>query len=338
MFLRPVHTLPRPRGPPRSFLSPACPLPAPRVPCKTTRFRGSGFLPLLPRPPPSSAAGASRRAPPPFPGSDPYAGDASSGAPSDDDDEDAALDAAVLAAVLPGEGGPPDLAAPPALDARWQDLCARAKVGYVPPGTDRRDHLMQQRVDRCGVTKHRWEAAELVLERRCAGAGAVYDPPAAGESSNDRRGRVLRLARLVAAPGAAAQAAGWDQLERRCREVGVRCSQQAVYPTAATRPGLTAKQRARGKAAVMAASDRTRKRLKKRASALERLYAADEAADDGAGSLDLAYQLHVAPRRPPGMPDDQDDSMSDSGEVALADRLGWDRGGWLCAPLAAPTP
>ena len=88
----------------------------------------------------------------------------------------------------------------------------------------------------------------------------------------------------------------------------------------------------------MAAKDRTRKRLKKRAAALERLYAADEAADDGAGSLDLAYQLHVAPRRPPGMPDDRDDSMSDSGEVALADRLGWDRGGWLCAPPSAPTP
>ena len=233
---------------------------------------------------------------------------------------------------------PPGLAAPPALDARWQDLCARAKVDYIPLGADRRDHLMQLRVDRCGVTKHRWEAAELVLERRCAGAGAVYDPPAAGESSNDRRGRVLRLARLIAAPGAAAQAAGWDQLERRCRAVGVRCSQQAVYPTAATRPGLTAVQRARGKAAVVAAKKRTRKRLKTRAAALEQLYAADEAADDGAGSLDLAYQLHVAPRRPPGMPGDQDDSMSDSGEVAPADRLGWDRGEWLCAPRAAPTP
>ena len=109
-------------------------------------------------------------------------------------------------------------------------------------------------------------------------------------------------------------------------------------PTAATRPGLTAKQRQRGKAAVVAAKDRTRKRLKKRAAALERLHAVDEAADDGAGSLDLAYQLHVAPRRPPGMPDDRDDSMSDSGEVALADRLGWDRGGWLCAPPSAPTP
>ena len=56
------------------------------------------------------------------------------------------------------------------------------------------------------------------------------------------------------------------------------------------------------------------KGLKTRAAALERLYAADAAADDGAGSLDLAYQLHVAPRRPPGMPDDRDDSMSDSGE------------------------
>ena len=191
------------------------------------------------------------------------------------------------------------------------------------------------------MTKHRWEAAELVLARRCADGGVVCDPPAAGESSNDRRGRVLRLARLVAAPGAAAQAAGWDLLERRCREAGVRCSQQAVYPTAADRPGLTAIQRRRGKAVVVAAKKRTRKRLRTRAAALERLCAADEAADDGAGSLDLAYQLHVvpvAPRRPPGMSGDRDDSMSDSGEVALADRLGWDRGGWLCAPPSAPTP
>ena len=42
----------------------------------------------------------------------------------------------------------------------------------------RRDHLMQQRVDRCGVAKHRWEAAELdiVLERRCSHAGASVPP------------------------------------------------------------------------------------------------------------------------------------------------------------------
>ena len=94
-----------------------------------------------------------RSAPPPpsLPEFDPYAGDASSGAPSDDDEyafEDAALDAAVLAAVLPR-------VTPPDRDARWQDLCTRAKVDYVPPGADRRDHLMQQRVDRCGVTRHR---------------------------------------------------------------------------------------------------------------------------------------------------------------------------------------
>ena len=174
------------------------------------------------------------------------------------------------------------------------------------------------------------------MERRCGDAGVVHDPPAAGESSNDRRGRILRLARLVAAPGEAAQATGWAKLECRCRAAGVRCSQQATYPTAATRPGLTAKQRTRGKADIKAAKRRTQDRLRARSAVLVRLHAADEAGDDGAGSLDLAYQLHVAPRRPPGMPDDQDDSMSDSGEVELADRLTWGRGGWLRALSRAP--
>ena len=85
----------------------------------------------------------------------------------------------------------------------------------------------------------------------------------------------------------------------------MRCSQQAIYPTTANRPDLTTIQQTRGRTAIAAAKRRTRDRLRTRTAALVRLHAADEDADDGAGSLDSAYQLYVAPQRPPDMPDDR---------------------------------
>ena len=59
-------------------------------------------------------------------------------------------------------------------EARWQQVCSDAGAAYAAPdpaetagpGRRAREHLLHVRVDRAGTAKHRWLAAELVLQGR----------------------------------------------------------------------------------------------------------------------------------------------------------------------------
>ena len=224
-------------------------------------------------------------------------------------------------------------------EARWQQVCSDAGAAYAAPdpaetagpGLRAREHLLHRRVDRAGTAKHRWLATELVLQGRCADTGVPYAAPADGETANSRRHRHVKLRQLVGARTGGDDAAAWAKLERECRAVGARCSQLAAYADP-TDPalGLTTLEQKRAGEKKHKGNARSRKRRDAQATKLARVSATADAADNGAGGLDAAYRLHVAVKRPPGLEQDDGNSMSDSDELQLGSHRGHGRSGAAC--------